>query len=342
MFLSKKPTNKIYYLFFTDELGKRRSVSTRSRLKSDAVKFLLAFKREEHERKQNLSRVPLSEFKEAYRKHSLGIHTKKTTESNQTALDQFMKSVGDLPLHKIGIREIEKFLAAKRGDASAWTARKYYIALASAFETARRWGHIIDNPFRAVAKPRVPELQPLYFTHSDFKSLLASIDDIDFRELVVTAVSTGMRLGELQEMSWDWLDFCRKVITVRNTEKFTTKNGRTRVVPMTENLCKMLLQRKERFTGEVPHVFHRQGRRLLKDYVSKTLKRYVRKAGLNEKLHFHSLRHSFASYLALEGVSLYAIQRLLGHSTPTVTQVYSHLQPEQLHSTVNRIQIALN
>jgi len=77
-------------------------------------------------------------------------------------------------------------------------------------------------------------------------------------------------------------------------------------------------------------------------YVSHKLKDYIRIAKLNEKLHFHSLRHTFASWLAQDGVSLYELQRLLGHSDIAVTEVYSHLQPEQLHSTVYRIEIHFN
>lgn len=69
---------------------------------------------------------------------------------------------------------------------------------------------------------------------------------------------------------------------------------------------------------------------------------YVHKLGLNEKLHFHSLRHTFASWLVQNGVSLYEVQKLLGHGNISVTQVYAHLQPERLHSTVNRISITLN
>jgi len=53
-------------------------------------------------------------------------------------------------------------------------------------------------------------------------------------------------------------------------------------------------------------------------------------------------RHTFASWLVQAGVSLYEVQRLLGHSSPTVTQVYSHLKPDQMHDTVNKISIPMN
>lgn len=342
MFLSKRPTNGVYYLFFTDELGKRKGVSTRCKLKADAVKFLRQFNEVEHEKRMNLSRVSLSQFKQTYLEHSNGVHTARTRENCETAFNMFEEFVGDMPLHQIGIKEIETFLAKRKEKRSAWNARNYYIVLSAAFETAKRWGNILDNPFRKVAKPKVPELVPLFLTRPDFAELMKKIDDRDFKELVVTAVSTGMRLGELQHLGWNAIDLATKTIAVTNTEQFTTKNRRCRTVPMTENLFIILLARKERATNETELVFHQSGCILKRDYVSKTFKRYVVDAGLDKKLHFHSLRHTFASWLAQDGVSLYTIQKFLGHSSSSVTQIYSHLQPEQLHATVNRLNLSLN
>lgn len=340
MFLSKR--RNIYYLFLTDDLGKRHKISTKCRQKADAVKFLQSFKLQEHERKINLSRISLSEFAKTYLEHSKSIHTHKSTQNAATALSEFGRLAGDLPLHRIGIREIETFLATKKEQASAWTARKYFIALASAFETAKRWGHVLNNPFRQVPKPKVPELQPVFFSRSDFATLLHSITEKDFHEIVIAAVSTGMRQGELLALQWEAVDLSRKVIIVKNSVGFTTKNKRSRVIPMTEGLWKMLLERKIRAASESAFVFDQKGSKRNADNVSKRFKRYVRLAGLDERLHFHSLRHTFASWLALDGVSLYAIQKLLGHSSSSVTQIYSHLQPEQLHATVNRLDISLN
>ena len=89
------------------------------------------------------------------------------------------------------------------------------------------------------------------------------------------------------------------------------------------------------FTGK-------RGEKLNGNFVRAKLKAAVRDCELDPKLHFHSLRHTFASWLVQDGVSLYEVQKLLGHTDMKVTQIYSHLQPEQLHDTVNRIHIDLN
>jgi integrase len=167
--------------------------------------------------------------------------------------------VGDVPLHKISVRDIELFLAQKREEASDWTARKYLFALAAAFETARCWGHINDNPFRSVEKPKVPELLPVFFSRSEFDILIRVIPNHDLRELVFCAVSTGLRLGELTALVWTDVDFARRVLTVQNSERFITKNRRMRVVPMNNGVARMLAERHRRLGDETKFVFDENG-----------------------------------------------------------------------------------
>ncbi|MFZ1519744.1 MAG: tyrosine-type recombinase/integrase, partial [Ignavibacteriaceae bacterium] len=68
-----------------------------------------------------------------------------------------------------------------------------------------------------------------------------------------------------------------------------------------------------------------RGKMLYQESISKQFKKIIRKANLNEKIHFHTLRHSFASLLVQKGVSLYVVKELLGHEDLATTQIYSHL-----------------
>ncbi len=148
MFLSKR-SNGVWYLWFDDELGRKQKVSTRCTLKSDALKFLQTYRQDEHER------VSLSLITEDYLTYSRSVHTAKSQKRMSIALREFKRIVGDLPLHRIGVREMEQFLAVKKSEVSERTARTYFVTLASAFETARRWNCVSTNPFRLVEKPRV-------------------------------------------------------------------------------------------------------------------------------------------------------------------------------------------
>jgi site-specific recombinase XerD len=335
MFLSK--IGEVYYLFFSDESEVRHKVSTKCKKKSDAMHFLYHFKRDAYEKRKKLKAISFSDFVEQFKVYSFGVHSLKTQKTNTTAFKEFLRVEGNLPLHSIGIREIEHFLSKKKQEASEWTARKYYGSLASAFEKAVQWNYLEENPFRKVSKPKGREIIPVFFTESDFRLLLSVIEDRDFKELCITALLSGLRLGELLALRWNDIDFTSKVILVRNTETFTTKSRKNRIVPMSEELFRVLGERKERIRFECEIVFHNKyGGKLLETTVSHYFKLYVVDAGINGKLHFHSLRHSFASALVMSGVSLYAVQKLLGHTTSKTTEIYSHLLPQQLHYEINK------
>jgi integrase/recombinase XerD len=281
-------------------------------------------------------RVNLEEYKKEYLEYSKGVHSWKTYRTHRTAFREFIRVEGNKQLLSIGIREIEHFLSVKKREASEWTARKYYGSLAASFEKAVQWEYLKINPFRKVKKPKPPETLPLFFSEEDFSKLILCIEDADFRELCHTAIHTGPRLNELLAARWKDIDFTLKTIQIRNSETFTTKSRKNRVIPLDEEIYKMLKDRKDNIRNESDFVFHdRKGRQLKESTVSQKFKRYVRHAQLNDKLHFHSLRHSFATHLVKKGVSLFAVQKLLGHSDSKTTAVYSHLQPEQLRQEVN-------
>ena len=76
-----------------------------------------------------------------------------------------------------------------------------------------------------------------------------------------------------------------------------------------------------------------------KDYVSKKFKEACRKANIDKAIHFHSLRHSFASYLVQQGVSLPTIKDLLGHTSITTTEIYSHLDDSSLQEAIKKFDV---
>ena len=336
MFLSRS-THGIYYLFYLDGLGVRRKVSTRCRRKSEALEFLRTFTHNEQERKVRQQRTLFSKFAMDFLAYSQSVHTRSTQRHFVVAFREFLRTEGDIPLHKIGVREIEHFLATKKLGASEWTSRKYYGALASALETARRWGLVGTNPFRSVDKPKAREVVPLFFTKEDFRKLLGAVDNADLRDLYLCAVCTGLRLGELRSLRWVDIDFERNILSTRNSEIFTTKNRRNRTIPLNEGLRTILLERRDRSPSTF--VFEYCGRQMKQDHITEAFKRCVLKAGLNPRLHFHSLRHTFATWLVQAGVSLYEVQKLLGHSSISTTQIYAHLAASELHGAVNRISL---
>jgi len=107
---------------------------------------------------------------------------------------------------------------------------------------------------------------------------------------------------------------------------------------MNDILSKLFLGRFEssKIQNKNNYIFYKViGVKLNEDYVSKRFKRAVRSAGLSEDIHFHTLRHSFASNLIQKGASIYVVKELLGHESISTTQIYSHLQSENLTQAVN-------
>lgn len=276
----------------------------------------------------------LSEFMKEYLEYSKSFHTQSSHISARAALNEFQRIVGNVPISNIGIKEIENFVAIKRKK-SVFTARRCFVTVAAAFKKACDWNYLDDNPFRNVTKPKLPEIPPRYFQKNEFKEIYQLIEDLNFKELCVVAVYTGMRQGELINLRWENVNINERSIQVSNSEEFTTKSKKNRTVPMNEPVFDILVCRKGRASCD--YVFCRDAKKLKRDYVSRKFKRYVRLAGVNDKLTFHSLRHTCASWMVQAGVSLYVVQKILGHSSITVTEKYAHLQKSQLFEAIEKL-----
>ncbi len=161
------------------------------------------------------------------------------------------------------------------------------------------------------------------------------------RPLITVAIHTGMRKGELLNLTWSNIDFLSETVHVREA-----KSGEGRRLPMNSvaraALLKLREQRRERLRARVVNRNEASG------YVfgapegglMLNLNRYwypaLKRAG-NEDLHFHDLRHTFASRYMMAGGNLYSLQILMGHKTAAMVQRYAHLSREHLRAEVERL-----
>lgn len=333
MYLSRR-SKGVYYLWYEDEFGRKHKVSTRTTLKSEAIRFLQEFK-VSHVRTNKSKR--LSEFVAELLAFADATYSPKTTDIYRRVFGIFQKQTGDLKLQNVTARHIDQFKASRLGDKlKAVSVNIELRALKAAFNVAKRWKLIAENPCAEVAQIPTPDEPPVFFNTLEFEKLLATIAQDWLREMVVFAVLTGLRRGELCNLQWEDVDLKTKVVHIRSSATFKTKQGKRRVVALNNTAFLLLQSRKHQSPSG--YVFMLNVRKIRDEHAGRLFKRAVRAAKLSDqRLHFHSLRHTFASWLVQNGASLYQVQKLLGHSDPRVTQVYAHLQPTHMHDIVEML-----
>lgn len=322
-----------YYIRFVED-GRVRWKSTRCTTKSEALKKLTDFKELFKERAKVVS---LAQFEKEFLEFAQATYAGATVDIFRASLRHLKAVCGDCALPSLTPRHIDAYKSKRLSDGvSPVSVNVELRALRTMMNVAIRWRYLAVNPFARLQQMRIPERKPAFLTRNDFQRLLNVVKEGWFRELIVFAALTGMRRGEVLNLRWRDVDLSRKLVHIETSATFKTKAGKSRSVPLCETVYQLLRSKAIGHTGD-DLVFTRHGQQIKEDYVTHKFKGYVVKAGLDTRLRWHSLRHTFASWLVQDGVSLFAVQKLLGHSTSEVTQVYAHLQPEQLHGAVERL-----
>lgn len=330
MFITKR-NNGIYYIVYECQKGRRCYKSTNTKLKSVAQKYLNLFQRQYLDKKL-LKIIPITfyEFKTEFLKYSLAVHSDKSIKAFKTTFKFFEKYFGDINLDAITVEKAEKYLLHRISTSSKFAARKDHINLSSAFSKALKNGHISENPFKKIKRIKLPEKLPLFFTKEEYEKLLSAISNKDLSDIIVFTINTGLRQSEITNLKWKQIDFSRKLFILDN-QSFVTKSKRIRTIPLNVHTMDILNSRNK----DCEYVFTFNGRSIQPDWLSKYFKQYVRLSKINPKLTFHSLRHTFASWLVQKGVSLYIVSKLLGHANIKTTMIYSHLRTEDLRNATD-------
>jgi integrase len=331
-----KRKNGVYYVCFEQD-GKPRWKSTGCKQKTEALRCIADLP---DLIKHQLPKINLACFRNELTLYLQATHARTTVVLFKLALSHLIGLAGDTMMSSINARHVDHYKAARRKVVGAHSVNRELRTLRAAFNIALRWQYVESNPFGGVKQLRTPEARPCFLTKSDFDRLLSVIGEGWLKEMVIFSVSTGVRQSEMLNLKWQDVDLDRKLIHIQSSGDYRTKQGKRRTIPMNETVYVIFRSKLNRSTGE--YVFNRNGFPRGGSFVTHRFKAYVRLAELDERLHWHSLRHTHASWLVQTGVSLYEVQKLLGHSSSKITEIYSHLQPENLHNTVNRIAIRLN
>jgi len=190
-----------------------------------------------------------------------------------------------------------------------------------------------DNPARRVRRPREPRGRVRFLSDAERKRLLAAcLESTDRRlyPLVVLALSTGARQGELLQLRWPDVDLQRRQAIVHHT-----KNGDRKALPLVDVALAAIRQLASvrRLGTDLIFADRRGGAHFPRHAWDAAL----RESGISD-FRFHDLRHTAASYLAMSGATLAEIAEVLGHRTLAMVKRYAHLSEQHTSSVVRRME----
>ena len=254
-----------------------------------------------------------------------------TIPSQEAQLKWWKNTLGALPLADVTAPVIVKArddMAASLNHNgkkfSPATITRYLAVLSHLFSVAlREWQWIESNPCLRVTKPKEPRGRVRYLSNKERAKLLDACKESthpDLHVLVLLALATGGRRGEILGLRWPDVDMRRGSVTF-----VQTKNGDVRTVPVTGDALAMLRERARIRRIDTDQVFPDPDFRVAWETAIETAK--------IEDFHFHDLRHTCASYLAMSGASIAELAAVLGHRSLSMVQRYAHLS-EQHTATI--------
>ena len=214
------------------------------------------------------------------------------------------------------------------------TVNRYMGTLSSAFTIAMNdFGWLEENPMFKVKKKKEPRGRVRYLSEKERNALLAACEKSSNPNLyivVVLALTTGARFSEIISLKWENIDFKRKYLYLLNT-----KNNERRSIPISAHAYKLLEEYKKIRRINTKYVFPgKTGKKPIE--LKRQWENAIEVAKL-EDFHFHDLRHTAASYLAMNGASLLEIAHVLGHKTLEMVKRYSHLSEQHTAGILERL-----
>jgi len=332
---------KIFWFTIMQD-GKRIQLSTKTDNKKLAekayAKVLIGFQEEQKsEQVCSRQRFTFSELAERYSSWAEG-RQRSWKSSKEYMVKQLTRRFMNCDLEYFTTRTIEQFQTErlKKGNKPA-TANRLLATLSHMFTKAVDWDMIDEVALKGIRRVKLlPENNKRlrYLSKEECNNLRDACDE-HLRPIVVTALNTGCRKGEILSLRWDThIDLRHGFILLDKT-----KNGERREIPINGTLKAVFQGLARRI--DIPYVFfdHATGKPY-KD-VKKSFSTACRKGGIKD-FRFHDLRHTFASHLVMAGVDITTVKELLGHKDIKMTLRYAHLAPSHKVKAVDVLDNTLN
>jgi integrase len=320
---------KSWYIDYTAGRRRVREAIGSNRQLAEAVlkKRIVEAIEDRHFDKRNVGRVPFSEFAETYIQRCTALL--KSAKSEQDRVQFWVREFGSRPLGQISRAELQDWQARKRQTCKPATVNRIMCRLRHMFNRAVDWDLLDQSPMKGIKFLPENNARLRYLSREECDSLVESCIAPHLRAIVTVALHTGMRSGEIRSLQWNDLDFDSGFIVIRDS-----KNGEPRHVPMDSTVVD-LLRNYPRTPGSEFVFTNAAGGRI--GWLQHGFRKALGRAGLSD-LHFHDLRHTFASQWMMAGGELYSLRDILGHKTIAMTQRYAHLSPAYKRAMVERME----
>ncbi len=301
-----------------------------------------AKKVEEEKKVETLAeRVTLRDVFDKY----IEVHKTETTEktwrrTQSCYLIWVDKILGNKKLVDITVDDISPIINSALEKRAPRTADYVKTVIRQIFNFAKKRDlYFKDNPAMKIGVKQKDNKRNRFLTKEEARILLDELmkRSIDVHDMALLSLYAGLRAGEIFNLQWEHIIWNSDRIIIADP-----KNGESRLEPMHEFVKEMLKRRYA--TDSSGYVFKaRNGGKIID--LSDTFQRTIDALGFNDgitdprqKVVFHTLRHTYASWLVMAGNDLYTTQKLMGHKTNQMTKRYAHLAPGYLEKAVNSLE----
>ncbi len=337
--LYQRPDSKYYWASFIASSGKRTRRSTGTANRKEAEALLAKWTLEVHQEK-HWDVEPTRMFDELLLAYLKGPSAeKRAAERDRYSAKRLFPFFSQRELNRLGPADIHEYIESRRADGvQAGTINKELNLLSAALNFAQKrlqWD--VPNPVKGM-RLREPEGRIRWITREQYSRLLEEAVHVRAHlvDFIKLGVNTGMRKGEMLGLEWSRVDLKQRLVYLTSMDQ---KNGRYGSVPLNTEARAALLSRanhRATYCPDSPWVFcDRQGRRI--QNIRKGFDSACARAGI-EDFHPHDLRHTCATWLVQNGVSIREVAEILRHKTIQVTMRYAHLAPDNVRSAVEKLE----